>query len=51
MKAAVPVVSEEDLIRNRRQELVRDILWLCEQGYILVFADRTVFLPKSSVEA
>lgn len=51
VKAAVPVVSEEDLIRNRRQELVRDILWLCEQGYILVFADRTVFLPKSSVEA
>ncbi len=48
-EAAVPAeVSEVETIRLRRQELVRDIFWLCEQGYVLVFADRTIRLPKVS---
>lgn len=51
--AETPAVEEssEDSIRTKRQELVRDTLWLCEQGYVLVFADRTIRLPKATNEA
>ena len=40
-------ISEEERIRNKHQELVRDTLWLCEQGYVLIFAgDGTICVPK-----
>ena len=43
-------VTEEETARakEKQQLLVRDLLWLCEQGYILVFSNNTVSQPKTA---
>ena len=43
-------VTEEETARAKetQQLLVRDLLWLCEQGYILVFSNNTVSQPKTA---
>ncbi len=37
--------------QEKQQALVRDLLWLCEQGYILVFSNNTLVLPKAIQQA
>lgn len=32
---------------EKQQNLVRDLLWLSEQGYILVFSNNTVSRPRT----
>ncbi|MEG0587533.1 MAG: hypothetical protein RR506_06450 [Akkermansia sp.] len=39
----VPNVAGD--VETKRRDLLSDLLWLCEQGYILVFADGTVNFP------
>lgn len=43
-------VTEEETARakEKQQLLVRDLLWLCGQGYILVFSNNTVSQPKTA---
>lgn len=40
--------TEEEIAQatEKQQNLVRDLLWLSEQGYILVFSNNTVSRPK-----
>lgn len=40
----VQPVSELDRLR---QEFVKDLFWLCDQGYVLVFSDGKINLPKA----
>lgn len=53
LKTLAPVpdhegVTEEEIAqaKEKQQNLVRDLLWLSEQGYILVFSNNTVSAPK-----
>lgn len=41
--------TEEEVAqaKEKQQNLVRDLLWLSEQGYILVFSNNTVSRPKA----
>ncbi len=41
--------TEEEVAQamEKQQNLVRDLLWLSEQGYILVFSNNTVSRPKT----
>lgn len=41
--------SEEEVAQamEKQQNLVRDLLWLSEQGYILVFSNNTVSRPRT----
>ena len=43
-------VTEEETAqaKEKQQLLVRDLLWLSEQGYILVFSNNTVSQPKTA---
>lgn len=43
-EAPAAELSELDM---KRQELVKDLFWLCDQGYVLVFADGRIALPKA----
>lgn len=36
-----------DEINTKRQELVKDLFWLCDQGYVLVFANGRINLPQT----
>lgn len=42
--------TEEEIAQatEKQQNLVRDLLWLSEQGYILVFSNNTVNRPKTN---
>lgn len=42
--------TEEEVAQatEKQQNLVRDLLWLSEQGYILVFSNNTVSRPKTN---
>ncbi len=33
-------------VDQERQDFVKDLFWLCDQGYVLVFADGRINLPK-----
>ena len=41
--------TEEEVAQamEKQQNLVRDLLWLSEQGYILVFSNNTVSRPRT----
>lgn len=45
--------AEEEIAQaqEKQQHLVRDLLWLSEQGYILVFSNNTVSQPKAAPAA
>ncbi|MCL6675440.1 hypothetical protein M8O52_00140 [Akkermansia muciniphila] len=54
LKELVPVpeqekATEEEVAQamEKQQNLVRDLLWLSEQGYILVFSNNTVSRPRT----
>lgn len=44
--ASIPVETEKNEVEQKRHDLVSDLLWLCEQGFVLVFADGTVNMQQ-----
>lgn len=44
--------TEEEIAKaqEKQHNLVRDLLWLSEQGYLLVFTNNTVSAPKTAVQ-
>ena len=46
--AEVAAKPEKSAVEQKRHDLVSDLLWLCEQGFVLVFANGTVNIQQSA---